>query len=112
VCAKFSFGPLRIKKALGIFFEKGNNNPNNNNRRSDLEPFPDPKTRVSASTVAKTIRVSTHVQWTNFKLFLWCEKVSLQVFVKITSNLVDPFFQNSFNGTLSSEVMTIDLTTP
>ena len=40
VYAKFPYGPLRIKKALGIF-EKGNNNPNNN-RRSDLWPFPGP----------------------------------------------------------------------
>ena len=44
VHAKFPCGPLRIKKALAIFW-KGSNNPNknNNNRRSDLGPFPGPK---------------------------------------------------------------------
>ena len=38
VYAKFPYGLLRIKKALGTF-EKGNNNPNNNNCRSALGPF-------------------------------------------------------------------------
>jgi len=42
VYAKFPYGLLRIKKALGISW-KGNNNPNN--RPSDLGPFPGPKIR-------------------------------------------------------------------
>ena len=49
VYAKFPYGPLRIKKALGIF-EKGNNNPkNNNNRRSELGPFLGPKTHFESA---------------------------------------------------------------
>ena len=43
--AKFPYGPLRIKKALGIFSKSGNKK--NNNRRSDLGPFPGPKIEVS-----------------------------------------------------------------
>ena len=47
VYAKFTYDPLCIKKAIGIFW-KGNNNPqNNNNRRSDLGPFPGPKMETS-----------------------------------------------------------------
>ena len=43
--AKFPYGPLRIKKALGIFRKGYNKNPKNNNRRSDLGPFPGPKVK-------------------------------------------------------------------
>ena len=43
VCAKFHYGPMHIKKALGNFW-KGNNNPNNNHR-SELGPFLGPKTQ-------------------------------------------------------------------
>jgi len=41
--AKFAYGPLRIKKALGIFGNKSGNKKNN--RLSDLGPFPCPKIR-------------------------------------------------------------------
>ena len=57
---------MRIKKALGIFLEKGNNNPNNNNRCSDLGPFPGPKaarrqTSVRAKDSKRRLAVHANV---------------------------------------------------
>ena len=56
VYAKFPYGPLRIKKALGIFSKSSNKNKNNN-RRSDLGPFQGPKTWLIS---ALQIRCTKH----------------------------------------------------
>ena len=63
MCTQFPYGPLRIKKALGIC-QNGNNNPSN--RHSDLGPFPGPKTHTRKDRHTDTDR---HPQlWHQFVL--------------------------------------------
>ena len=62
VYAKFPYGLLRIKKALGIFQKDNNNsNKNNNNHRSDLGPFLGPikiNTNIYARVDAVVIMIT------------------------------------------------------